>query len=326
MGGALTAFQKTAFRSPPSKAAASDDTTTVTAGHQATASGADQPIVSTVTAVVAPAEGSAVGSNGDNGARFSIGDPDDPSQIADTVRKAAANGDIPNAASAAVLPGSVGAGRATTTTASSARHRKPNALGSRGRFSTISRVVKSFPRNGNGRGERVPDGPEESAAADAAAANSAAGREEATGAGQAQELTPTQAAVLAADNKLEGLLNVGGILRARSGWEFPHGFPQGTPIWDSTAEAVGSGNGTGSGDRVAQGVGVGVSGGGCDSADGLGDVAGKDFCKSVMRWASRFCDNGTRFPAASSEEGARLGRALAKHVVRDRDAGLIGTR
>lgn len=305
-------------------AAASDDTTRLSAGSQAAALGGNQHIniSSPGTAAAAPAEGSGVGSGGKLGAGFSPTGDNDPGQVADTA----------SAAGAAGIPGAAETGVTTTATASSTRNRKPNALGSRGRFSTMNRVVKSFPRNSNGCGESLLVGAEERAAA-AAVAISPEGQQQGAGAVPQQELTPTQAAVAAADNKLEGLLNVGRILREKSGWECPHGFPRGTPVWDNTEGVVGSG-GTGGCDRVDDaGAGIGVGGGvrvsrrSSSSGGGLGDVAcDEDVGRAVMGWVSGFCENETGFPAADSEEGIRLGRLLARHIVRDGDAGLIGTR
>lgn len=314
MGGALGSFQKSSFRGPTSKAAkshvassnatATDDTINgPAAAPRVSASGANQHTAPSGQAEAAPAEGSAVGSGGDLSAGFSPTDDNDPSQRADTCNAAGAT---TNAASGGVLPGEAETGLTTTTTSSSAQNRRP-----KGRFSTVARVVKSFPRN---------DGETRLAFATAE---------------PPKELTPTQAAVLAADAKLDGLLNVGGILRAKSVSECPHGCPPGTLIWDGAAGVVGSGRTRRSCDRsegdrfgLAGGVGGGggMSSGGYDCAGGLGGDASEDVGSDVMEWASRFCEPETGFPAADSEEGIRLGRALARHVARDGDAGLIGTR
>lgn len=346
MRGALAAFQTATTRSPtsiastvaklapasPRATALSGDTTTVASEMQAAALGRNQLTVSSKKATTAPAEGSAVGSGGELGTTFSPTGDNDPSQIADTNSTAHVIGATMNAVGAAALPGAAEAGVATTATTASSptRSRKPNAR----RFSTISLVVKSFPRNGNGTGERLLPGAEDRAAGDVAAdATSPDGQQQAAGAMQPLELTPTQAAVLAADTKLEGLLNVGGILRAKSGWECPHGFPQGTPVWDCSTEGVvssiGGAGGCGGvgGDMVGLARGGCVGGGGFDGDGGRGDApAEEDVGKVVMRWASRFCDSNTGIAALDSAEGIRVGRSLARHVVRDGDAGLIGTR
>eukprot|EP00903_Cladosiphon_okamuranus_P014519 g13467.t1 len=347
MGGALAAFQKSAARSPTSIASA------VVAKH-ATASkgtpsdnastariaasqvfGADQNKASSDKKTAAPADSSVVG------AKFSSTAGNHASQIATASNATAGNaGDIPHAASAAAPPGAAEEDTATTANtitaaAPSAPNRKPNALGPRGRFSTMSRVVKSFPRSGDGRGERLQAGARNRAAAASAEAAGAAdcsgGQQQATGAGEPKEPTPTQAAVLAADKKLERLLNVGGILQAKSGGESPQGFPHGTPAWDSAEEVVGSEDrancGGSGGDRSDLCGGVHVSSGGSARDIGIGAVVADDNVGRVMmEWASRFCEPETGFPAANSEEGVRLGRALARHVARDGNAGLVGTR
>lgn len=341
MRGALAAFQKSVPRGPTSmasavaklhakasKATALENTNTSTTTEPQVLV-ANQHMASSDAETAPPSEGSAVG------ARFSSTGGHNPSHIAVSSNAAANAGDIPNAAaSAAASPGAAEVDTVTTT-ASSAPNRKPNALGSKGRFSTMSRVVKSFPRNGSGRGESMQaDSPNRAAdcAAAAAAANSSGGQQQTAGAGQPRELTPTQAAVLAADNKLERLLNVGGILRANNTGECPHGFPQGTPAWDSAEVVVGSGDratscGRSEGDRCDLGDGIRASGGGRGLGRGSGAIdADDDVGKIVIKWASRFCEPETGFPAADSEEGVRLGRALAPHVARDGDVGLVGTR
>lgn len=339
MGYAFTAFDKAATRNPKSiaptvrkidpsdpEAKASGSTTTVAAGPQVAASGGSNHNVSSGNAAAAPAEGSAVGFGGNLGASFSPSGDEHSSQTADGNSATLAAGAITGAAGAAALPpGAAHTGVVSTTTTPSARNRKPNALGSRGKVSTINRVVKSFPRHSNGRAEEYAAG-----AGAAAVPTSPTGLQQATEVAQQQALTPTQAAVAAADSKLEGLLSGGGILRAKSGWERPHGFPQSTPVWDSTEMMVGS-VGAGScgrvgGDRSGLGGGVCVSGGGCVVDGGLDGTAPEDMGNAVMEWASRFCENEAGFPAADSQEGLRLGRMLARHVVRDGDAGLIGTR
>ena len=367
MGGALAAFQRSSPRAPTSmasaaaklhattsKATASDNTKAAAAIPQASAADANQhnatsekvaAVEAAAAAAVAPVEGSAVGSGGELGTKLSSTGGYGPGQTTAASGAATSSGDIANAAGAAASPEAAEKGASTATTTATAPSlavpgRKPNAMGSRGRFSTMSRVVKSFPGNGNGRRESLQAGAQDcaasvarTAAAATAAANSPEGQQQTEGvARQPQELTPTQAAVLAADNKLEGLLNVGGIIRARSGWECPHGFPQGTPVWDSAEGTVGGGgrrrswNGR---EGVGSGLDGGVDvnrGGRCPGLEYDAVVAGDDAGKAVVEWASRFCEPENGFPANDSEEGVRLGTALARHVVRDGDAGLIGTR
>ncbi|CBN74609.1 Hypothetical leucine rich repeat protein [Ectocarpus siliculosus] len=128
-----------------------------------------------------------------------------------------------------------------------------------------------------------------------------------------EELTPVQAAVLAVDKRLKGLLEAGGILRGTtSGRECLQGFPRGTPVWENHCGRVGGRDeGGGGGRRV-----VGAS----DVVDDE-DVAG-----GAMGWARKFCESDDgRFPSDESGEGISLGKVLAKHVVRDGDVGLVGT-
>eukprot|EP00752_Nemacystus_decipiens_P003382 g3129.t1 len=107
------------------------------------------------------------------------------------------------------------------------------------------------------------------------------------------------------------------------------------PGKSEAAPAEGSAVGSGGSDRRSYGeseddrfcLGDGASGGRCGRDGGLIDVAGDDVGNDAMEWASRFCEPETSsLPPADSEEGVRLGRALARHVARDGDAGLIGTR
>ncbi len=261
---------------PPTVSMASDDTTTAAVRPQAAAAAAAAQVEHH-----APSSGSAATGNID---------------VAPAAGAAAVA--LPPAATAAAGPG-------TDTGNSPARQRKPNALGSRGRVSTINRVVRSFPNNSDrGATSSFAAGDEERdvatalTAAAGAASNSEGPREEAAEA----SVTPIVAAVLATDRKLEGLLRAGEILCPLSARERFHGFPRGTPVWDG-------------GDRPTGG-----------SGGGGGDVVSEEAGKGVMRWASRFCGAGRGLLSFNGEEGRRLSMALARHVVRDKDAGLIGTR
>ncbi|CAM9286791.1 unnamed protein product [Ectocarpus sp. 4 AP-2014] len=128
-----------------------------------------------------------------------------------------------------------------------------------------------------------------------------------------EELTPVQAAVMAVDKRLQGLLEAGGVLHgATSGRECLQGFPRGTPVWENLCGRVG---------------GRDEGGGGGRRIDGASDIVGdEDAAGSAMGWARKFCeaDDG-RFPSDESGEGIALGKVLAKHVANDGDVGLIGT-
>ncbi|CAM9136844.1 unnamed protein product, partial [Hapterophycus canaliculatus] len=133
-----------------------------------------------------------------------------------------------------------------------------------------------------------------------------------------QELTPIQAAVLAADQKLEGLLDVGRIIRGQSLEGNLVGFPRGMPVWGDSDGMTGSAETGNRGSRV----GASECGGRVDAPDG---AAAQGAGGGVMEWASRFCQTGAGFPPSNSEEGSRLRSALTKHVVQDGDVGLVGT-
>lgn len=130
-----------------------------------------------------------------------------------------------------------------------------------------------------------------------------------------KELTPVQAAVMAVDKRLKGLLEAGGILRgATSGRECLRAFPRGTPVWENYCGGVGGRDEGG--------------GGGGRRVDGASDIVGDEGAVGgAMGWARKFCvaDDG-RFPSDESEGGIALGKVLAKHVVHDGDVGLVGTR
>ncbi|CAM9608926.1 unnamed protein product [Ectocarpus sp. 12 AP-2014] len=128
-----------------------------------------------------------------------------------------------------------------------------------------------------------------------------------------EELTPVQAAVMAVDKRLKGLLEAGGILRgATSGRECLQGFPRGTPVWENHCGRVG---------------GRDEGGGGGRRVDGASDIVGdENAAGGAMGWARKFCEaDDDRFPSDESGEGIALGKMLAKHVVRDGDVGLVGT-
>lgn len=99
-----------------------------------------------------------------------------------------------------------------------------------------------------------------------------------------QEPTPTQAAAIAVERRLEDFLRVGRVLRGGES----QGLPHGTVVWTGGQ--------------------AGVNGESC--ADGNG----------IMAWANRFDLN------APGESDGVLRAALVQHVVRDGDAGLLGTR
>lgn len=101
--------------------------------------------------------------------------------------------------------------------------------------------------------------------------------------------TPVQAAVAAVDRRLERLLEAGKLICGGD----VSGILQGTAVWG------GAGGG-----ECNRGVGSGVG------ATALG----------VIEWAKQF-----GFDSTEESEGL-LGEALVRHVVRDSDAGLIGTR
>lgn len=111
-----------------------------------------------------------------------------------------------------------------------------------------------------------------------------------------EEPTPAQAAVAAVDGRLEKLWSEGGLLRGEEVQRFPHG----TEVW---GEGGGGGSRRDAGDFGADGVGAFAEAG-------------------VVEWAKRF-EVGSSSPLMSV--GA-FGEELGRHLVRDGDAGLIGTR
>ena len=325
---------------PPKSSAAPDETLAPAAGPQAGTATATAPAPAPATEVGhhAPSSGSAATGNADAAPAGGATADALPATATATATAAAAAAEV---------------GSGTDTGASSAAHRKPSAFGPRGGVSTINRVVRSFPNSRRGGGLAGVDegrGTATAAAPAAEAADDSEGQPEAEGGAEQREPTPTMAAVLATDKKLEGLLRAGEIICPKSARERFRGFPQGTPVWDNEgsggglrstggvaidggwiegAEAgilVGGGGGGsgGGGGGVCDGFG---SGGGDDGTAGGGvDAVSEEAGKGVMRWANRFCGADTEFLSCNGEEGLRLSRALARHVVNDTDAGLIGTR
>lgn len=184
---------------------------------------------------------------------------------------------------------------------------------SKGKFSTVARVAKHFPNDNGSRSATRPAG-------DGDAPGDLAEREvDKAQQHEQQELTPIQAAVSAADQKLEGLLNAGRIIRAQSEQEILRGFPRGVPVWVN-------GDGTTRSGEIGS---YGASIGGSDSVgrvDLPGGAVAQEAGGGVMEWAGRFCHIDAGLPPTNSEEDSRLRSALEKHVVHDCDVGLVGTR
>ncbi|CAM9287598.1 unnamed protein product, partial [Pylaiella littoralis] len=238
--------------------------------------------------------------------------------------------------STAVTPSAI----TSTINPSSSKHsRKSKALGASQRLSTMHRVIKSFPNSRSNSGsERTLDGDGEVAGGGGAAV--VATDNELGAEHEEQELTPVQAAVVATDKRLEDLLNAGGILRAQGRRTRLHVFPPRTPAWGEKDGVTGIGVKTSLGGIGRAGAdvsddfrSVGASASVCalgidddDDSGGGGDGVAEMEERAVVDWARRFCEPECEFPAYETEDGFRLGRALARHVVRDRDAGLLGTR
>ena len=183
------------------------------------------------------------------------------------------------------------------TSAAAAGHRKPNAFGPRGDLSTLNRVAATF--SGARLIAQAAQGPQASHSAQGAQAPSQKPMELMEADEEEEEPTPAQIAVAAVDRKLEKLRTEGGLLRGEEMYRFPHG----TAVWSE--EGGGGGRGSSGCDVGVHGVGV--------SARGV-TAAG------VAEWVNRF-------EAGSPKTGVGvIAEELMRHLVREGDVGLIGTR
>lgn len=162
-------------------------------------------------------------------------------------------------------------------------------MGARGRVSTMSRVARKF---------SCTWGVDKEAAAISESPI------------YEQDPTPTQAAATALDRRLQHLLSSGRILRGCEDCSLRGGGPHGsTTAWDVDGVAMKADNG------------VGVHGGMGAGGAGTSNKGG------VIEWAKGF---GLVVDASGEKEerskGQLLEEAIVRHLVTERDAGLISTR